>query len=70
MEIAWKDIKEEQPPLGVFVCVVLEHWHTKGRRPAGLKRVDEDDVCWRFDDGSEPSYDWNVILWTPVPEGE
>jgi len=42
-----------------YECIA-EHWNTKGRRSAQLKRVDEDDCEWRFTDGSELSYDWTV----------
>ena len=64
----WKDPIKDEPELNEFVIVICEHWHTKGRRPCIMQRVDEDDVDWRFEDGSEPSYDWTPILWMPIPD--
>jgi len=68
----WKEFPREEPEYGKPVLTVIEHWNTKGRVPVVLRYVDEDDCCWRVVDGgkyeSELSYDWNVVLWTSIPE--
>ncbi len=51
---------------GMYECVV-EHFHTKGVRPAHLFNVDESDVNWRtVDDNSELSHDWDVTHYREV----
>jgi hypothetical protein len=65
-----RDINE-LPDIGRNVLVIVQHWHTKGKRFAVLKAVDEDDHNWQtVDDGSELSHDWNVIAWDYLPELE
>ncbi len=65
----WTMTKDEPPDLGKPVLCRVQHFHTKGVQDCVLKRVDEDDVSWRFpDDGSEISYDWDVIQWIRIPD--
>ena len=54
------------PRPDIKINAVLEHWHTKGRRETILLTVDEDDVSYRFEDGAELSYDWDVIEWKVI----
>jgi hypothetical protein len=49
----------------VYLCT-LEHVITKKRTTALLKKVDEDDDWRTADDGSEISYEWNVVEWIPT----
>lgn len=59
----------ETPTVGRPVLAIVQHWHTKGKRFAVMKGVDEDDCSWRtVDDDSELSHDWNVIAWDYLPE--
>lgn len=55
------------PVVGQIYEVTLEHWHTKTRKVALLRKVDEDDCEWRFPDKGyelEVSYDWDVVeIW-------
>lgn len=63
-----RDINE-LPDIGRNVLAIVQHWHTKGKRFAVLKGVNEDYCNWRtVDDDSELSYDWNVIAWDYLPE--
>lgn len=60
---------DDTPEPGTTVLAVLQHWHTKNKRFAVLKSVDEDDCSYRTaDDNSELSHDWNVIAWDRLPE--
>lgn len=63
------EMKQGDPPLNTPVLATIEHWYTKGKRYAILKRVKESDCNWRLtDDNSELSYDWNVVGWTILPK--
>lgn len=60
---------DETSIIGRPVLAIVQHWHTKGKRFAVLKGVNEDDHFWQtVDDGSELSHDWNVIAWDYLPE--
>jgi Protein of unknown function (DUF551). len=68
-EQQWVSVKERLPEVGVDVIATLEHWESKNKRRAALKRVKEDDCDWRTsDDNSEISYSFNVTHWMPLPE--
>ena len=59
----------ETPIIDRPVLAIVQHWHTKGKRFAVLKGVNEDDHNWQtVDDGSELSHDWDVIAWDYLPE--
>jgi len=61
--------RDETPLLGISVLAVVEHWHTKGKRFAVLKAVNESDCNYRTaDDNSELSHDWAVIAWDYLPD--
>ena len=59
------------PKAYIPIRATLQHWHTKGVRSCDLVFIDdEDDVSWRtLDDGSELSYDWDVINWDYISQG-
>jgi len=67
----WIKYNGENVKVGEKVLCALQHWHTKNYRYAELKKVDEDDVDFRFvDDNSEPSYDWNVTHFAKIEAPE
>jgi hypothetical protein len=57
---------KNQEPEGIKGKAVIQHFFTKGRQIVELIKVEEDDCMFRFDDGSELAYEWNVISFTPI----
>jgi len=63
-----KQNKPEDSPREEVECksllykeVTIEHFYTESQRVVKLRAVKEDDCNWRFEDGSELSYDWHVV---------
>ena len=54
------------PPKGIKIKAVIRHCSTRGEQEIELLTVDEDDVSFRFEDGAELSYDWDVIKWEQI----
>ena len=51
----------EKPEVGRRVVAILKHADMWQTATPELIAVDEPDCDWRFVDGSELSYDWDVV---------
>jgi hypothetical protein len=53
-------------PQGQVYNVRIQHFYLKEERTEQMVKVEEDDCDWRFLDGYELAYNWNVISYSPV----
>lgn len=59
----WVSTRSRFPEAGRTVMCIVKNHRTGKREQVSLKKVHEDDVDWRDEDGDEISYDWSVTHW-------
>ena len=59
----WTSPLKVMPPVEAVVLCLLRHHSTNTIQEHSLRHAKEDDQSWRTPDGSELSYDWEVLCW-------
>ena len=54
------------PKPGLKIKAICKFCTSETREEVTLITVDEDDISYRFEDGAELSYDWDVEEWKEI----